>query len=86
MRAWCERSKPDLHVGLENAAPFSAQQLPEAKRLGLRPQINREMEDVVQHYLTYLLERGLNTPPFIRKLRMRNVWEIQAVPTKASVH
>jgi DNA repair protein RecO (recombination protein O) len=41
----------------------------EAKRLQLSPQINRELEGVLGHYLTYLLERGLNTPPFIRKLR-----------------
>jgi len=26
----------------------------------------------MQHYLTYLLERGLNTPPFMRRLRKDN--------------
>ena len=29
----------------------------------------REMESLMQFYLTYLLERGLNTPAFLRRLR-----------------
>jgi DNA repair protein RecO (recombination protein O) len=40
----------------------------------LAPELNREMEIVMQHYLTYLLERGLNTPPFMRRLRKEN-WD-----------
>jgi DNA repair protein RecO (recombination protein O) len=35
----------------------------------LTPSINREIENLMQHYLTYLLERGLNTPSFIRRAR-----------------
>jgi hypothetical protein len=31
--------------------------------------ISREMESLMQYYLTYLLERGLNTPAFLRRLR-----------------
>lgn len=31
-----------------------------------------EMESLMQHYLTYLLERGLNTPAFIRTVRKMN--------------
>jgi DNA repair protein RecO (recombination protein O) len=30
---------------------------------------NREIESLMQYYLTYLLERGLNTPAFLRRLR-----------------
>jgi DNA repair protein RecO (recombination protein O) len=41
----------------------------EAQRVRLSPEINRELEQIVQHYLTYLLERGLNTPAFLRRLR-----------------
>ena len=33
------------------------------------PQTNREMEILMQHYLTYILERNLNTPAFIRRVR-----------------
>lgn len=31
--------------------------------------ITREIESLMQYYLTYLLERGLNTPAFLRRLR-----------------
>jgi DNA repair protein RecO (recombination protein O) len=31
--------------------------------------LNREMEALMNHYLTYLLERGLNTPAFLRRAR-----------------
>ncbi len=31
--------------------------------------VNRELETLMQYYLTYLLERGLNTPAFLRRLR-----------------
>jgi DNA repair protein RecO (recombination protein O) len=48
---------------------FQRSSYSEAKRLDLTPQINREVEAISGHYLTFLLERGLNTPPFIRKLK-----------------
>jgi DNA repair protein RecO (recombination protein O) len=41
----------------------------EAKKARLTPELNREIEIIIQHYMTYLLERGLNTPPFMRRLR-----------------
>jgi len=31
--------------------------------------MSREMEHLMQHYLTYLLERGLNSPEFLRRVR-----------------
>ena len=31
---------------------------------------HREMESLMQYYLTYLLERALNTPAFLRRLRL----------------
>jgi recombinational DNA repair protein (RecF pathway) len=40
-----------------------------AARAPLPPAVNREMENLVQHYLTYVLERSLNTPPFLRRIR-----------------
>jgi DNA repair protein RecO (recombination protein O) len=40
----------------------------EAQRVKISPSINREMEAVMQHYLTFLLERGLNTPGFLRRV------------------
>ncbi len=32
--------------------------------------LNREIEDLMHYYLTYLLERGLNTPAFLRRIRV----------------
>ena len=41
----------------------------EARRLPLSPTVDRELESLMQHYLTYILERGLNTPAFLRRVR-----------------
>ena len=41
----------------------------DAKRAPLTPITNQEIEILVQHYITYLLERGLNTPAFLRRIR-----------------
>jgi DNA repair protein RecO (recombination protein O) len=41
----------------------------EAGRARLNPVLNQELETIMQHYMTYLLERGLNTPAFLRRLR-----------------
>jgi DNA repair protein RecO (recombination protein O) len=41
----------------------------EAKRAHLAPGVMRELENLMHHYLTYLLERGLNTPSFIRRVK-----------------
>lgn len=39
-----------------------------AARANIPNQTNREMEILIQHYLTYLLERNLNTPAFLRRV------------------
>lgn len=41
----------------------------EARRLRLSPAVDREVEQLMQAYFTYLLERGLNTPAFLRQVR-----------------
>ena len=41
----------------------------QAKKAKITPSIRTEMESLMQGYLTYLLERGLNSPSFLRKLR-----------------
>lgn len=41
----------------------------EALRLKMSPGHNREVEDLLGYYFTYLLERALNTPSFLRRLR-----------------
>lgn len=41
----------------------------EARRANPPEAIRIEMENLVQYYLTYLLERGLNTPRFMREIK-----------------
>ncbi len=41
----------------------------EAQRAHPAPEEQREIETLMQGYLTYLLERGLNTPEFLRKIQ-----------------
>jgi DNA repair protein RecO (recombination protein O) len=40
----------------------------EAARARVAPAIQKEVETLMQSYFTYLLERGLNTPGFIKKI------------------
>jgi DNA repair protein RecO (recombination protein O) len=48
---------------------FQRSKYAEARRARLTENVNREMEMLMQHYFTYLLERGLNTPAFLRRVR-----------------
>lgn len=41
----------------------------EAARAQLSPSVRVEMESLLQQYMTYLLERTLNTPAFLRQVR-----------------
>lgn len=47
---------------------FQRSSFTEATRARPSIEADREMEVVMQHYITYVLERGLNTPKFIRKV------------------
>lgn len=48
---------------------FQRSSYQDASRAIIAPEIFHEMEVLMQHYITYLLERGLNTPSFLRRLR-----------------
>ncbi len=41
----------------------------EAQRARPDPEVRNELETLMQKYLTYLLERGLNSPGFIKQIR-----------------
>ncbi len=41
----------------------------EAYRLALTPELKHEVEGLLSHYLTFWLERKLNTPAFLREVR-----------------
>jgi DNA repair protein RecO (recombination protein O) len=47
---------------------FQRSSYSEAGRARPSPEVKHELENLVQHYLTYLLERGLNSPAFLRRL------------------
>ena len=61
--------RPVSMMALKYLRHFQRSSFAEAARAPVTPAQNREMENLMQHYLTYLLERGLNTPPFLRRVR-----------------
>ena len=64
------RARPAISMpALKFLRHFQRSPYAEARRAQITPAVSREMEMVIQHYLTYLLERGLNTPAFLRRLR-----------------
>jgi DNA repair protein RecO (recombination protein O) len=67
-----EGAQPASLNALRYLRHFQRSNYAEATRLRLNPALNRELENIVQHYMTYLLERGLNTPAFLRRLRKEN--------------
>jgi DNA repair protein RecO (recombination protein O) len=48
---------------------FQRSRYHEARRLPLSPEVDRELEQLMNHYITYLLERALITPKFLRRVR-----------------
>jgi DNA repair protein RecO (recombination protein O) len=62
-------ARPVSMNALKYLRHFQRSSFSEARRASLTPELNREIEILMLHYLTYLLERGLNTPVFLRRLR-----------------
>jgi len=71
---------PRCGVGLPGAWPVSVETLKylrhfqrssyaEARRAHPAEEVRKQIETLMQGYLTYLLERGLNTPDFIKKIQ-----------------
>jgi DNA repair protein RecO (recombination protein O) len=48
---------------------FQRSPYPLARKAELGPAVQTEMESLLQFFMTYLLERNLNTPAFIREVR-----------------
>jgi DNA repair protein RecO (recombination protein O) len=48
---------------------FQRSNYAEAQHARLSADVDRELENLMGNYLTYLLERGLNTPAFLRRVR-----------------
>lgn len=64
-----EGAQPISLDALRYLRHFQRSTFDEAARARPSPAIHREMEAILQHYMVYLLERGLNTPAFLRRLR-----------------
>jgi DNA repair protein RecO (recombination protein O) len=62
-------ARPISMNALKYMRHFQRSSYADAAHAPLNPIVNREIELLMQHYLTYLLERGLNSPSFIRRLR-----------------
>ena len=60
---------PALHI----LRHFQRSSYAEAQRARLSANVDRELENLMGNYLTYLLERGLNTPAFLRQVRRPTV-------------
>ena len=61
--------RPVSMQALKYLRHFQRSSYSQAMRARLTPSLNRELEQLMQHYLTYILERGLNTPAFLRYIR-----------------
>jgi DNA repair protein RecO (recombination protein O) len=64
-----EGAYPISMTALKYLRHFQRSNYSTARRAKLGQEINRELETIVQNYLTYLLERGLNTTIFLRRLK-----------------
>jgi DNA repair protein RecO (recombination protein O) len=64
-----ESARPLSLNALKYMRHFQRSQFEDLQGVELSTELNREIENMMQHYLTYLLERGLNTPAFLRRVR-----------------
>jgi DNA repair protein RecO (recombination protein O) len=54
---------------LKHLRHFQRSTYAEAQRAHPGPEVQNELETLMQKYLTYLLERGLNSPAFLKKIK-----------------
>lgn len=62
-------SRPVSMESLKYLRHFQRSPFKEAKRAHLSSNVKREMENLLQYYLTFLLERSLNSPEFLKIVR-----------------
>jgi len=62
-------ARPVSMTGLKYLRHFQRSSFTVAMQAPLSANVSREMENLMQHYMTYILERGLNTPAFLRRVR-----------------
>lgn len=69
-------ARPITMSALKTLRHFQRSGYSEARRLHLSGTVAHELENLMGHYLTYLLERNLNTPAFIRRVRKMRAEDI----------
>ncbi len=62
-------AKPITLAGLKYLRHFQRSSYADARRAKIPLAVMREIETLMEYYLTYMLERGLNTMAFIRRMR-----------------
>ncbi|MBN1537552.1 MAG: DNA repair protein RecO [Anaerolineales bacterium] len=62
-------AQPISMTALKYLRHFQRSNFQEAARVSLSAGINREMETLIEHYLTYHLEHALKSPSVIRRMR-----------------
>ena len=62
-------ARPVSMEALKYLRHFQRSSYKDAARAQITPTINAEIENLMQYYLTYLLERGLNSPEFLRRVK-----------------
>lgn len=69
----CGRDVPPAHpismLALKYLRHFQRSTYPQASRVKIDERVRLELETLMNHYLTYLLERSLNSPRFLRRMR-----------------
>lgn len=66
-----QKALPISQEALRYLRHFQRSSFAEAARARPSADVYQEMEGVLQSYITYLLERGLNTPKFLREVQAR---------------
>lgn len=62
-------TRPVSMDALKYLRHFQRSSYAQAKAANPTPAVRAEIENLVNHYLTYLLERGLNTPEFMKQIQ-----------------
>jgi DNA repair protein RecO (recombination protein O) len=64
-----EGAVPVTMEALKYMRHFQRSSYQDATHAQVARKVQRELEVLMQHYITYLLERGLNSPSFLRRVR-----------------
>jgi DNA repair protein RecO (recombination protein O) len=73
----CGKDDPSAHpismTALKYLRHFQRSSFEDALRANLDDAVRFELETLMDHYLTYLLERALNSPRFLRRVRKKAI-------------